>query len=112
MNNDPCQKLEKLLADLKRGLETAGLWSREAPSDAALSSTVPFCIDTLAFEEWLQYVFVPGLSRLMEAQLALPQNCLVTPMAQERFSAMLNKDIAPVLAILKEIDCLLSNSTR
>lgn len=60
--------LQQHLAQLTRELQCASLWDREAPSAEKLASIEPFCVDTLRFEQWLQWVFIPKLSK----QVAMP----------------------------------------
>ena len=43
------------------------LWEKVSPSAAALASDEPFCIDTLTFPQWLQFIFLPTLYRMLEA---------------------------------------------
>ncbi|MEB3733798.1 YqcC family protein [Halopseudomonas pachastrellae] len=49
--------LAAALQELEGELRQWGLWSLEPPSAAQLASEAPFCADTLAFEQWLQWVF-------------------------------------------------------
>ena len=49
------------LIDLEAALRQLNLWSDEAPSQEALSSEQPFAMDSLEFEEWLQFIFLPTI---------------------------------------------------
>lgn len=70
---------------LAEALQRAGLWGEQRPSPEALASTQPFAVDTLALEEWLQFVFIPKLRRYIQAHQQLPENMAVTPMAEQVF---------------------------
>ena len=96
--------LGSLLMDLECELRLLQVWAEEPPSVEALSSTEPFCVDTLSFDQWLQFIFLPTLHQLLDQQAALPQECGVTPMAEEYFGSS-----APgVLSCLQRIDELLT----
>lgn len=60
-----------LLDKLKFELKKATLWSEQKPTAAALRSTQPFCCDTLALEQWLQFIFIERLSVLVANKLPL-----------------------------------------
>ena len=46
------------LIDLEAGLRQLDLWSDEPPTAEALESEQPFAMDSLEFEEWLQFIFL------------------------------------------------------
>lgn len=72
---DLLQYLEQTLQDLQ-------LWQLTKPSDEALASTDPFAIDTLEFEQWLQWLFIPQMQQLI-ARDSLPASCDITPYLDE-----------------------------
>ncbi len=96
-----------LLAQLKSVMEQADLWQVQAPSAHALQSQMPFCIDTLTFAQWLQFVFHPKLQHLAINGQPLPTNIAVLPMAQEALLGLTDK-VAAVQDIIAQIDQLLS----
>lgn len=61
------------------------VWSTEPPSEEALASDQPFCIDTLAFTEWLQFVFLERMRFIVEQGHPLPGVSGIAPMAEEHF---------------------------
>jgi uncharacterized protein YqcC (DUF446 family) len=77
-----------LLIDIEAELRTLGLWDKVPPPPAALASDQPFSIDTLTLPQWLQFIFLPTLYRLLEQGEPLPQRCGIAPMAQEYFRGM------------------------
>ena len=94
--------VDHLLA-LHRELQELGLWSELPPSSAALASREPFCVDTLAFEGWLQWVFIPRMAQIIESGGAIPAGCNIQPMGEEAF-AHLGRRAAELVAILERID--------
>ncbi|UTA46819.1 YqcC family protein [Simiduia sp. 21SJ11W-1] len=56
--------LAELLAELEQLMGALGIWAAQPPSPEALQSCEPFCVDTLSFPEWLQFVCIPKLASL------------------------------------------------
>ena len=61
------------LIDLEAALRQLNLWSDEPPSQEALSSEQPFAMDSLEFEEWLQFIFLPTIYEVLDSGSALPE---------------------------------------
>lgn len=97
---------EQLLL-VERELRVLGLWAQLPPSNEALSSRQPFCVDTLAFEEWLQWIFLPRMKLILESGGDLPAASGIRPMAEVIYRERLTK-IARLLKSLGEIDRLIS----
>jgi uncharacterized protein YqcC (DUF446 family) len=67
-------------------MESEGLWPTTVPTEAALCSQVPFAVDTMAFESWLAYVFIPKMEHILSAQLPIPKMS-ITPAAEQYFTS-------------------------
>lgn len=67
---------------IERELRVLGWWQEETPSAEALASPEPFCVDTLAFEQWLQWIFLPRMKVLLETGAALPSVSGIQAMAE------------------------------
>ena len=79
------EQVHALLIDVEAHLRQMGLWQLQPPSPEALASDQPFCIDTLGFDQWLQFIFLPTMYDLLESGQALPSQCGIAPMAEEYF---------------------------
>ncbi len=95
------------LLQIEMELRQLGLWEAERPSEEALQSTQPFCIDTLEFTQWLQFVFVVRMKVIIEQGHPLPAVSGMAPMAEEYFRARPESGHGLIQA-LEEIDQLLS----
>lgn len=93
------------LGELEQALRELGLWSQTAPAGWRLASQAPFCVDTLAFEHWLQWVFIPQITVLIEQRRPLPGECRLHPMGEQVF-AHLGRRRETLLAALISIDHL------
>ena len=86
----------RLLTELEEALRAAELWSLTQPSAEALASQQPFACDTLALEQWLQFIFIPRLRAMLEANAAVPPMQLL-PMAEVTWQS-LHQPVQRVLA--------------
>lgn len=100
-------EVASVLIDIEAHLRQLQLWQAEAPSAEALSSTEPFCVDTLSFPQWLQFLFIPRLRLMMEQGLELPRQCSIAPMAEEYFRVAVG-DSRSLLEALGRVDRLLT----
>ncbi|QLE84861.1 YqcC family protein [Shewanella sp. Scap07] len=85
MNEAIYLQTAQALARIKTHLQHLELWTETAPSDEALADPSPFCYESMPFEHWLQFVFLPKMSDLVANQQALPTQFAISPMAQMRF---------------------------
>ncbi|TIH07354.1 YqcC family protein [Pseudomonas leptonychotis] len=100
---------EQLLL-IERELRVQGWWQAQAPSLDALSSEQPFCVDTLAFEQWLQWMFLPRMKQLLEAGAVLPSVSGIQPMAEQVYGGQLKK-AGQLIKLLGEFDQLIVGAT-
>lgn len=91
---------------IERQLRQLGLWAQQAPSAEALASQQPFCVDSLAFEEWLQWIFLPRLKSMLEANAPLPTASGIAAMAEQVFVGRA-LDVKGLIAALEEFDRLI-----
>lgn len=100
-------EVAEVLIDIEAQLRQLGLWDKIPPSTEALASTQPFCVDTLTLPQWLQFVFLPTIYRMLEEQQALPERCGIAPMAEEFFKGS-GLAVDELVHSLEEVDQLLS----
>lgn len=110
MVNQVYQDMASAIETLVLLMDNEGLWpstnSTDAePSETALRSKVPFALDTMGFESWLAYVFIPKMKHILSAQMPIP-SMSITPAAEQYFTQ------APpaILEQLKTIDGLSSKA--
>ncbi|MBK4991431.1 YqcC family protein [Pseudomonas sp. S36] len=71
---------------IEREMQVQGWWDDEAPRDEALESTVPFAVDTLSFEQWMQWIFLPRMKIIIELGHPLPSASGILVMAETVFA--------------------------
>lgn len=55
-----------LLGELTAELQRLERWQADHPGSEALASELPFCVDTLSFDQWLQFVLIPRMEQQQE----------------------------------------------
>ncbi|MCJ8351113.1 YqcC family protein [Moritella sp.] len=103
-------QVQQLLAAIEAELKNTSLWNKVPPSTDALASTTPFCIDTMAFADWLQFVFLVKMSKLVAMQMPLPENMAIQPMAEEAFKPQ-TADTRKLLSLILSFDQLLNKNS-
>lgn len=95
---------------IERELRALGWWSDTPPSEEALSSGEPFCVDSLDFEQWLQWIFLPRMKHILENDLPLPNASGILEMA-EMVYATRQRETHALQQLLGQFDRLIA-STR
>ncbi|MED7669173.1 YqcC family protein [Pseudomonas moraviensis subsp. stanleyae] len=104
-------KIADHLLLIERELRALGWWDEVQPSDYALSSVEPFSVDTLDFEQWLQWIFLPRMKMILEQDLPLPNASGIQEMAEMVFAQRnLDGKDRQLQVLLKEFDLLITAS--
>ncbi|MCL1143325.1 YqcC family protein [Shewanella gaetbuli] len=106
----PHLQSQSLLIKLQQQLQAADLWSDTPPSPKAMASNAPFACDSMPFEHWLQFIFIPKMTQLIEHKQPLPTNMAIAPMGHHVWQSMPDKK--PLIMLLDEFDHLLSTSKQ
>lgn len=106
MSNRVDQVSDSLLR-IEIELRRMDVWEASPPPEHAFQSTQPFCLDTMEFTQWLQFVFLQKMKALVEAGQPLPTVSGIAPMAEEHFRGRAQSGQRLVEA-LEEMDRLLS----
>ena len=104
-------QLADLLLEIEAEMRHLALWQCTPPEPQALQSLVPFCHDTLLFEQWLQWVFVVKMKRVIEGDEACPTSSEITPLAEHRFE-QLGRPTAQLLELIIRFDALINREGR
>jgi uncharacterized protein YqcC (DUF446 family) len=82
------QEIRDLLLRMESEMRHLDLWCATPPEPRAFASNQPFCIDTMAFETWLQWVFIPRVHALLDQGGEMPFRSQIAPLAQMMFAEM------------------------
>jgi uncharacterized protein YqcC (DUF446 family) len=105
--HDIPNRIADVLLEVEAALRTSGKWEKSRPPAAALVSAQPFCIDTLRFEQWLQWIFLPRMKHILEQNRPLPTRSGIFVYAQESLSKQ-DPPTGSLLALIKRFDELIA----
>ena len=100
-------RVEQLLQALELELKRLGLWQQEPPSAQALASTLPFCIGTLGFHQWLQFILIARLRQMLVLPMELPGQSALHAMASEVYKEEM-MSMQPLVTLLAQLDEVLT----
>lgn len=104
------QSTQSYLTQLEALLKQHQRWQNEPIDAQAFDSTVPFCHDTMTFEQWLQFVFIEKMQNIIDAKQPLPSNFAIAPMAELMFEQ--KQGGAEITNLLSGLDNLLANNNE
>lgn len=99
--------LERVVDELEAELRRMQLWEPDPPSDAQLASAQPFCFDTLALSQWLQWRLIPRMREIFAGTGHLPQHSAIHPLAEDCFEHV--EDAAGLLNLIAQFDRLIGD---
>lgn len=102
-------KIADQLLLIERELRVLGWWKDVPPSHESLSSREPFCVDTLDFDQWLQWIFLPRMKIILERDLPLPTASGILEMAEMVYASRIG-EARELLALLKGFDRLITEA--
>lgn len=105
------QTADQLLA-IEQEMRRIGLWESTPPPQEALESLVPFCYDTLKFEQWLQWVFLSKMKQALEKQIDFPTSSNIATLAEMCFQEMSRADTKRLLELLSQFDEIINAASR
>lgn len=103
------QQVLATLALIREHMQTLDLWEDQPPSAQALQSQQPFCVDTLSFSQWSQFILIPRLEALIASGQPLPSNSDIFSMAQEAYRPVA-KPTGSLEALFLQLDRLLRDA--
>ena len=97
------RKVDEIEAEMRR----IGLWQERPPEADRLDFERPFGMDKLAFEEWLQFVFVPRVREIVASGGAFPGASQVADQAFREWQMHGERDdVDGLLERLREFDAM------
>ncbi|MBP8001571.1 MAG: YqcC family protein [Chloroflexi bacterium] len=95
MYQDVQTKLDEIVTEMK----LIGLWQDEPLPPDKYNFRAPFALDTMAFNQWLQFIFVPRVTQILSSQGTFPMRSQVGAQAIREY------DSVPEAARLVELLC-------
>ena len=109
--HDVPNRIADVLLEVEAILRTNGKWDETSPSNDELASEQPFCMDTLAFEQWLQWVLLPRMKITLEEMKPLPAKSSIFVCAKERLKKN-DPSRGRLLKLIKTFDELIKTQSK
>ena len=100
-------KVIQLLEVMETELKTLNCWQAMPPSPEAMASEVPFCMDSMPFSQWLQWLFIPRVRAIVEHGGDLPKGANIKPYAEEALRVE-NISSEQLLKLIEKFDLLMN----
>jgi uncharacterized protein YqcC (DUF446 family) len=94
---------------LEAELRRMRLWEPVPPSQDLLASPQPFCVDTLALSQWLQWMLIPRMRKIFAGDGELPKASAIHPYAEDCFEHL--DDPSNLLLLIERFDGLIRGET-
>jgi len=98
------------LQAIEQSMRDLALWQAAPPEPEAFASTEPFCVDSMSAEAWLQWVFLPRMYALLDADAPLPTRFAITPYFEEALKDN-EPNCMPLLVVLQKLDNMLNKES-
>lgn len=92
------ERIDGIEAELRR----LGWWSEEPPPPAAFESDQAFFRDTMAFSQWLQFVFIPRVREIVASRGEFPTRSMVGAQAVRELDGVWEAD--DLVSLLSSFD--------
>ena len=92
------------IAGIEAEMKSIGYWSAEALPPEAYDFHQAFAMDTMAFSQWLQFVFIPRVHAIVDQRGEFPVQSMVAAQAVREFDG--DPHAARLLSLLSAFDAL------
>ncbi|PVZ85346.1 hypothetical protein C9426_19900 [Serratia sp. S1B] len=99
------------LQEIERVMRELAWWQDVPPAAESFDSIEPFCVDSMLAEEWLQWVLLPRMNALLDADAPLPTRFVITPYFEQAWQDK-QPGCIPLLVLLQRLDTLLNKEPQ
>jgi len=100
------KKVAERIAGIEAEMKRSGYWSAEPLPQKAYQFQQAFAMDTMAFSQWLQYIFIPRVHQILEEQESFPAESMVGAQAMRELDG--DGKASQLLSLLGEFDDLVT----
>ena len=106
-------RLSQKASEIEREMQRIGFWSKENIKIDPKECTEAFCADKLSFEQWLQFIFIPNIRKIIFEKGDLPKDSQLGVKAGKEFDYVSSKpEIDKLITILQSIDQIIKNQDK
>jgi uncharacterized protein YqcC (DUF446 family) len=102
------EQLLQKVTEIENEMKRIKFWSDTMIQIDPKDCTEAFCADKLAFQQWLQFVFIPNVRKIISEKEELPADSEVGLRALNEFDGMsVDPEAKELVAILQSFDQLI-----
>lgn len=94
--------ISQILNQIEHEMRRITLWQGIPPEQAAFLSKQPFALDTMAAHEWLQWIFIPRMRAILDANAEIPRNFALSPYFEEALKD--ENNVFTLLRLIQDLD--------
>ncbi len=92
------------IAEIEVEMKAIGYWSAEPLPESAYQFRKAFGMDTMAFSQWLQFIFIPRVRQIVAERGQFPERSMVAAQAVREFDG--DPNASRLLSLLSDFDRL------
>jgi uncharacterized protein YqcC (DUF446 family) len=97
-------EVERRISAIEAEMKRIGYWSPEQLPAEAYDFQRAFAMDTMAFSQWLQFIFIPRVRSIIEQKGDFPSESMVGTQAAREFDG--DGNASELVTLLSEFDGL------
>ena len=101
------QQVEQRLADIEAEMKQIGYWQETPLPAEAYNFQLAFAMDTMAYSQWLQFVFIPRVRSILDSHGEFPPSSSVGTQALREFDG--DRDADHLVSLLCSFDEQINN---
>lgn len=90
--SDRFDRIAESIAGIESEMKRIGYWSAELLTGQAYEFKAAFAMDTMAFSQWLQFLFIPRVRQILDERGSFPGESMVGVQAAREFDGDENAD--------------------
>jgi len=99
--------VERAIDEVEAELKHLGRWQKTPLPDTAFENMGPFGMNTMTPEQWLQFVLIPSVRRIIQSKGRFPASSQVAIWAVRNFDG--DHDVQKLCSLLSDFDRLFSS---
>jgi uncharacterized protein YqcC (DUF446 family) len=109
MSTDLYQQVEQRLSVIEAEMKKIGYWQEAPLPPEAYNFQLAFAMDTMAYSQWLQFVFIPRVRSILKSHGDFPSSSSVGTQALREFDG--NPDADQLVSLLCSFDEGINNGS-
>ena len=96
--------VKKKIEQIENEMKQAGFWQSEPLAPEQYDFRAAFAMDTMAFSQWLQFIFIPRVKEIIDTKGEFPSESQVAAQAVREFDGV--TEASTLVNLLSEFDDL------